>query len=104
MRKAQGAAMPATWRRAGHEAGPAGGVLARRPPSSPPAWHIERVLNPVEAGVLRPGEPPSLVVTDHAAYVAVWRYDPAHSDGHHFAFTKQFDRRMDACHRSPGMD
>ncbi|MEA3204201.1 MAG: hypothetical protein QOI63_1881 [Thermoplasmata archaeon] len=81
-----------------------GEVLAKLPTSYPPAWHIERVLNPVEAAVLRPGEAPSLVVTDHAAYVAVWRYDAGHSTKGHFAFTKQFDRRMDECHRSPGMD
>ncbi|HUR63717.1 MAG TPA: hypothetical protein VM241_04465 [Candidatus Thermoplasmatota archaeon] len=81
-----------------------GHVLAKLPTTYPPAWHIERVLNGVEADVLRPGEPPSLVVTDHAAYVAVWRYDPARSSVDHFEFTKQFDRRMTECHRSPGMD
>jgi hypothetical protein len=81
-----------------------GHVLAVLPTTYPPAWHIERVLNPVEAGVLRPGEPPSLVVTDHAAYVAAWRYDPAHSTKDKFAFTKTFDRRMTECHASPGMD
>jgi hypothetical protein len=81
-----------------------GHVLATLPTTYPPAWHIERVLNAVAVGVLRPGEPPSLVVTDHAAYVAAWRFDPAHSTSDHFVFTSQFNRRMDACHANPGMD
>ena len=81
-----------------------GHVLAVLPTTYPPAWHVERVLNEVEVGVLRPGEPPSLVVTDHAAYVAAWRYDPAASGKDHFAFERQFDRRMDECFKSPGMD
>jgi outer membrane protein assembly factor BamB len=82
----------------------AGHVLAVLPTTIPPAWHIEKVLNAVEVAVLRPGEPPSLVVTDHAAYVAVWRFDPAASTPDQFAFSKVFDRRMDECHKSPGMD
>jgi hypothetical protein len=81
-----------------------GHLLAVLPTSYPPAWHIERVLNEVEVGVLRPGEPPSLVVTDHAAYVSAWRFDPASSDADHFTFERQFDRRMDECFKRPGMD
>ncbi len=81
-----------------------GRVLAVLPTTTPPAWHIERVLNGVEAGVLRPGEPPSLVVTNHAAYVAAWTLDPAASSADAFVFRRQFDERMDGCHRSPGMD
>ncbi|MEK6976224.1 MAG: VCBS repeat-containing protein [Candidatus Thermoplasmatota archaeon] len=81
-----------------------GRVLAVLPTTSPTAWHVERVLNAVEAGVLRPGEPPSLVVTNHAAYVAAWRFNPVTSTDDHFVFQRQFDVRMDACNRSPGMD
>ncbi|MCA1819767.1 MAG: hypothetical protein LC620_06945 [Halobacteriales archaeon] len=81
-----------------------GHVLAKLPTTYPAAWHIERVLNGVTAGVLRPGEPPSLVVTDHAAYVAAWRFDPGKSGKDSFAFTKTFERRMTECHRSPSMD
>lgn len=81
-----------------------GHVLAIVPTTTPPAWHIERVLNPVEVGVLRPGEAPSLVITSHAAYVAAWRYNPAKSDGDHFTFDRQFNRRMDTCHANPAMD
>ena len=81
-----------------------GHVLAVIPTTTPPAWHIERVLNAVEVGVLRPGEPPSLVITSHAAYVSAWRFDPAKSDAMQFTFERQFNRRMTECHSSPGMD
>lgn len=81
-----------------------GEVLAVLPTTLPPAWHVQQVLNAVEVAVLRPGEAPTLVVTNHAAYVAAWRYDAAASDAGHFAFQRQFDVRMDECRRSPGMD
>jgi len=81
-----------------------GRVLATLPTKYPPAWHIERVLNGVVVGVLSPGQPPSLVVTDHAAYVAVWRFDPDQSRPDRFVFHKEWEKRMDMCHRSPGMD
>ncbi|MHB1261123.1 MAG: FG-GAP repeat domain-containing protein [Thermoplasmatota archaeon] len=81
-----------------------GHVLAVLPTTIPPAWHIEKVLNTVEVAVLRPGEAPSLVVTDHAAYVAVWRFNAAASTADHFSFDRQFDLRMDECRPSPGMD
>jgi hypothetical protein len=81
-----------------------GRVLAVLPTTMPPAWHVENVLNAVEVAVLRPGEPPSLVVTNHAAYVSAWRLDPAASSAERFAFTRQFDERMDGCNASPGMD
>ncbi len=81
-----------------------GHVLAVIPTTTPPAWHIERVLNGVEVGVLRPGESPSVIITSHAAYVSAWRFNPAASDSEHFTFDRQFNRRMDECHSSPGMD
>lgn len=81
-----------------------GVVLAVLPTVHPPAWHIERVLNGVEAGVLRPGESPSLVITDHAAYVASWRYNAAASSADHFSFDRQFNVRVDGCHANPSMD
>ena len=81
-----------------------GHVLAALPTTYPAAWHIERVLNGIVVGILRPGEAPSIVVTDHAAYVSAWRYDAARSDPDHFEFQRMFDRRMDECHASPGMD
>lgn len=81
-----------------------GHVLAVLPTTVPPAWHIVRVLNGVEAGVMRPGEPPSIVVTNHAAYVSSWRFDPAASTADDFAFERQFDVRVNECYASPGMD
>jgi hypothetical protein len=81
-----------------------GRVLATLPARHPPGWGIERIMNTVEAGVLRPGEPPSIVVTSHAAYVTAWRFEPAQSDAGRFTFTKSWERRVDECHDQPGMD
>ncbi|HLE48351.1 MAG TPA: VCBS repeat-containing protein, partial [Candidatus Thermoplasmatota archaeon] len=81
-----------------------GRVLARLPTQTPPGWYIERVLNGVEAAVLRPGEPPSLVVTNHAAYVTVWRFVPAQSNDQQFHFEKTWEKRTDECFWNPGMD
>ena len=81
-----------------------GRVLAKLPTQTPPGWHIERVLNGVEAGVLRPGEAPSLVVTNHAAYVTVWRFVALQSNADQFAFEKAWERRSDDCFWNPGMD
>lgn len=81
-----------------------GHILAKLATTIPPAWHIERVLNGAEVAVLHPGDPPSIVVTDHAAYVAVWRYVAAKSTADHFEFEKMWDHRMEKCHKSPSMD
>lgn len=81
-----------------------GHVMAQLPTTYPSGWFIERVLNQVAAGRLRPDEPPSLVVTDHAAYVAVWRVDPDESDRDTVGFEKMWEKRMDGCFGYPGMD
>jgi ABC-type glycerol-3-phosphate transport system substrate-binding protein len=51
-----------------------GKTLAKLPTTTPKNWYVERVLNAVAAGVLKPGEPASLVVTSHAAFLSVWRF------------------------------
>lgn len=81
-----------------------GDMLATIPTKYPAAWHVERVLNGVKAGVLNPGEEVSLVITNHAAYVAVWTFDRGASTDGSFVFQKKWETRMDKCHRSPGMD
>jgi outer membrane protein assembly factor BamB len=82
-----------------------GRVLAKLATTIPQdGWYIERVLNTVRAGVLVPGEPPSLVVTNHAAFVSVWQYKPAESDAQHFTFEKMWEKRMKDCFWNPGMD
>ena len=84
---------------------PVGGrTLAALPTRNPPGWQIERVLNTVAVGVLRPGEPPSIVTTSHSGYVAAWRFEPGRSDAAQFTFTKVWERRADECHAQPGMD
>jgi len=79
-----------------------GRVLARLPTTYPDDWHIERIQNAAAAGVLRPGERPSLVVTDHAAYVTLWQVRA--SGRGHIDFERVWESRMDACFGWPGMD
>lgn len=83
---------------------PQGQVVARLPTTIPGDWYVERVLNQAEAAVLRPGEPPSLVVTNPAAYVTVWQVDLALSRPGHIEFRRMWEERMDACFGWPGMD
>ena len=81
-----------------------GKVLAKLPTTTPANWYVERVLNPVDAAVLAPGQPASIVVSSHAAYLSVWRLDPAQSDASRMAFTKSWELRMDECHFDPSAD
>lgn len=81
-----------------------GKTLARLPTTTPKNWYVERVLNAVAAGVLKPGEPPSLVVASHAAFLSVWRFEPGQSTGDRFQFTKAWEHRLDACHFEPSAD
>lgn len=79
-----------------------GHVMARLPTTYPSDWYIERVLNAAAAGRLRPGEPISLVVTNHAAYVTVWQVTG--SDARKITFERVWEKRMDDCFGWPGMD
>ncbi len=81
-----------------------GKVLAKLPTTTPANWYVERVLNPVEAAVLAPGQPASIVVSTHAAYLAVWRYDAAQSGDGRMGFTKAWELRLDDCHFDPSAD
>lgn len=81
-----------------------GRLLAQLRTTYPPAWHVERVLNGVEAARLAPGEEPSIVVANHAAYVSVWRFDPAKSNAQRFHFDKVWEKRMDTFYANAGMD
>jgi hypothetical protein len=79
-----------------------GRVKARLSTTMPSDWYVERVLNGVGVGVLRPGERPSIVVTNHAAFVTVWTVSSSSSS--RITFDKSWERRMDDCHENPGMD
>jgi hypothetical protein len=81
-----------------------GTVLAKLPLTVRPDWYIERVLNGVEAGILRPGEPASLVVAGPAAHLAVWQFVPAQSTPEAFTFTKTWEKRLNQCNPQPSMD
>lgn len=81
-----------------------GGVLAKLPITTIPDWYIERVLNGVEAGILRPGESASLVVASPSAHIAVWQFQPGSSSDEAFTFTKVWERRLNQCNPQPSMD
>lgn len=81
-----------------------GGVLAKLPVTTFADWAIERVLNGVEAGILKPGEAPSIVVAGPAGHIAAWQYQPASSTEETFAFTKTWERRLTQCNPQPSMD
>jgi outer membrane protein assembly factor BamB len=71
-------------------------------PPLPAGWFVDHILNPVEAGVLVPGERPSLVVADTAARVTVWQF--ASGDASAFQFEKKWERRLNQCNPQPSMD
>jgi outer membrane protein assembly factor BamB len=81
-----------------------GRVLSTLPTTLPRHWYVERALNEVTVAVLRPGEAPSLLVADPAAYVAAWRFVPDQSSHDKFVFQKRWEVRADGCHPEPGMD
>ncbi|MHB1262095.1 MAG: FG-GAP repeat domain-containing protein [Thermoplasmatota archaeon] len=81
-----------------------GRVLATLQTTLIPGWYIDHVLNGVEAGVLRPGEPMSLVVANSAAHVAAFRFVPGGSSTTAFEFEKVWERRLNGCNPQPSMD
>lgn len=82
----------------------AGRVLAVLETTLVPGWYIDHVLNGVEAGVLQPGEPVTLVVANSAAYVAAFRFVAAGSTSESFEFEKAWERRLNGCNPQPSMD
>lgn len=70
----------------------------------PPAWYVQQVTNAPSVGVLEPGDPPSIVIGNHASYVSAWRFMPDESTSKRFVFDKTWEVRTDRCYRSPGMD
>ncbi|MEA3136371.1 MAG: hypothetical protein QOJ26_190 [Thermoplasmata archaeon] len=81
-----------------------GKVLAVLETTLVPGWYIDHVLNAIEAAVLSPGEPVSLVVANSAAYVAAFRFVPATSTAESFSFEKVWERRLNGCNPQPSMD
>lgn len=78
--------------------------VASLPTTLPSGWYVERVLNAVAVDRLAPGEPPTLVVTNHAAYVAAWRFEPEQSNPREFRFAKAWEVRLDDLYHNPSMD
>ncbi len=81
-----------------------GQALATLHTSYPPSWHTEAILNSVAADKLAPGEDPSIVVSNPAAYLSRWQVDQSAGDGGQLAVEKVWEHRMDTCNDSPSMD
>lgn len=81
-----------------------GKALAKLPTSYPSSWYIDQVLNGIHVAVLEPGDPPSILVANHASYITAWKFLPDESDKDDFQFEKTWEVRTDECHRSPGND
>ncbi len=82
---------------------PAGIERASLSMGLPPSWHVDQWLNGVAVGTLTPDGPASIVGATPAGGVIAWRYDGTAPDGS-FILTKQWERRLNDCHASPGMD
>lgn len=70
----------------------------------PPAWHTQSILNSVGADTLVPGQSPSIVVSNHAAYVSAWEIHADAQDDGSFVAERSWEHRMDRCTKSPSMD
>jgi outer membrane protein assembly factor BamB len=68
-----------------------------------PANWGARPLNGPEAAILKAGETPRMVIANSAAYVTSFRFDGVNADGT-FRFTKEWEKRLSACHSNPGSD
>ncbi len=80
-----------------------GTLLAELEATVPPGWNA-RTFNGPEAAVLTPGGDPYVVLASSAAFITAYRFDAAQSSGQSFHFEKEWERRVDSCHDSPGMD
>lgn len=81
-----------------------GKALAKLRMPYPTSWHVQQVSNGPAVGVLEPGQAPTIVVANHAAYVTAWRLVPEESGSSGFTFEKAWEHRMSECRKSPSMD
>lgn len=81
-----------------------GRTLAQLPTTHPPGWYIESVLNAPVVATLAPGQNPSVVITNHAAFVSAWQFVPSESTATSFTFEKSWERRVNTCFKDSGMD
>lgn len=80
-----------------------GKLLAELTTSYPAHWGA-RPLNGPEAAIMVKGGVPHLIVSNSAAILTDFAFDPAHSTATHFVFTKAWERRLSDCHSNPGQD
>jgi hypothetical protein len=81
-----------------------GKALAVLPTTYPPAWYIDQILNGVRVAVLEPGDPPSILIANHASYITAWKFLPDESRKDRFEFEKSWEVRTTQCYRHPGND
>lgn len=81
-----------------------GRLVATLSTTYPSGWYIERILNGVAAGVLAPGEEPTIIVANHAAYVSAWQFQALDSRPDEFRFAQRWEVRMDDFLPNPSMD
>jgi hypothetical protein len=80
-----------------------GRILNQLKTTFPAGWQA-RSFNGPEVAIIEQGGIPRLVVANSAAVVTMYRYDQTGSSPTHFAFVKEWDRRLNDCHPNPGMD
>jgi hypothetical protein len=80
-----------------------GAILDQVTTTLPSGWGA-RSFNGPEVAVLQQGGAVHLVVANSAAVVTSFRYDAPTSTPTHFAFVKEWERRLSDCYSNPGMD
>jgi outer membrane protein assembly factor BamB len=78
-------------------------VVAELETTFPPGWGA-RTINGVAIERMQPGYPPSIMVTNSAAYLTRFDFDKDASTSTDFKFTKKWDRRFTDHTSNPGMD
>src|ERR1041385_3961575 len=69
----------------------------------PSGWGA-RAFNGPEVALTNEGGAVRMVVQNSAAYVTSFRFDPNGSTHTHFAFVKEWERRLNDCFSNPGSD
>ncbi|MES2153963.1 MAG: hypothetical protein V4510_02415 [bacterium] len=80
-----------------------GAILFQATTTLPPGWGA-RSFNGPEVALMTQGGAVHLVVANSAATVTMFRFDAVASTSTHFAFVKEWERRLSDCFSTPGMD
>jgi hypothetical protein len=80
-----------------------GAILAQLKTTFPSGWGA-RSFNGPEAALFDGNGTVRVVLQNSAAMVTMYRFDPAAGDSRHFAFVKEWERRLSDCYSNPGSD